>query len=115
MIGKIKDDTPVTDDKNGIEYKLHRYRNVFDENRFSLHIRFKNTNDMLIRIDIHNGTHINPDGTKIGENHMHTYKRIEGVLEKDKIATELPKEINDLSSLFTVLSQFLDYTNTHEV
>lgn len=40
LIGRIKDDTPVVDFKNHIEYKLHRYRHSIDTERFSLHIRF---------------------------------------------------------------------------
>ena len=66
--GRIKDDTPVVDFKNHIEYILHRYRNPIQSSRFSLHIRFKETNDILIRVDINNGAHTNPDGKKIGQN-----------------------------------------------
>jgi hypothetical protein len=113
LIGRIKDDTPVVDFKNHIEYFLHRYRNPFDSKRFSLHIRFQQTNDHLIRIDIHNGTHRNPDGTLIPENHMHVYHFVKG-LRKDVIAIPLPAEIHNITSLFAALEDFLAYTNVTE-
>ncbi|MFC6322625.1 DUF6978 family protein [Companilactobacillus baiquanensis] len=113
IIGRIKDDTPVVDFENHIEYILHRYRNNIDNTRFSLHIRFKETNEQLIRVDINNGTHINPDGEKIHQNHMHIYKYIDG-LRKDSYAHDLPDEINDIESLFSTLVQFLEYSNTED-
>ncbi|WP_347131613.1 DUF6978 family protein [Lactiplantibacillus plantarum] len=111
FIGKIKDDTPVVDFENHIKYLLHRYRHPLDSSRFSLHIRFTDTNDMLIRVDIHNGTHKNPDGTVVGQNHMHIYHSYEG-LRKDVVAIPLPDEIHDITTLFIALDEFLNYTNT---
>ncbi|ANY14370.1 hypothetical protein BCY75_05660 [Latilactobacillus curvatus] len=111
LIGKIKDDTPVIDFKYHIQYKLHRYRNPIDDSRFSLHIRFKDSNEHLIRVDINNGTHLNPDRVKIPQNHMHIY-HYDPDLSKDAVAVPLPDEISDLSSLFSVLTDFLIYTNT---
>lgn len=110
LIGRIKDDTPVVDFQNHVQYQLHRYRNPIDNNRFSLHIRFKDTNDHLIRIDINNGTHRNPNGEIAPQNHMHIY-HLESNLRKDATAIPLPDEISDLTSLFTVLESFLKYTN----
>ena len=112
LIGRIKDDTPVIDFKNHISYQLHRYRHPIDNSRFSLHIRFKDTNEHLIRIDINNGSHLNPDKTRVAQNHMHIYHYDKNEnLRKDAYAYNLPDEINDLSSLFTVLESFLTYTN----
>ncbi|MFC6179984.1 DUF6978 family protein [Lactiplantibacillus daowaiensis] len=111
LIGRIKDDTPVLDFENHIKYILHRYRHPFDASRFSLHIRFTDTNDILIRVDIHNGTHKNPDGTVVGQNHMHIYHNQDG-LRKDASAIPLPDEIHDISTLFIALDEFLNYTNT---
>lgn len=111
LIGKIKDDTPIVDFENHIQYQLHRYRNPIDDSRFSLHIRFKESNDHLIRIDINNGTHRNPDGTKVTQNHMHVY-HYDSDIKKDAIAIPLPETISDLSSLFSVLESFLIHTNT---
>lgn len=113
LIGKIRDETPVVDFSNHIEYKLFRYRSLIQSSRFSLHIRFKETNDILIRVDVNNGTHKNPNGEIISENHMHIYHSHPG-LRKDAYAYPLPNEINDLESLFSVLKQFLEYTNTQD-
>lgn len=111
FIGRIKDDTPVIDFENHIKYTLHRYRHPLDASRFSLHIRFTDTNDMLIRIDIQNGKHKNPDGEIIGQNHMHIYHEQKG-LRKDATAIPLPNEIHNISTLFLALDDFLNYTNT---
>lgn len=113
LIGKIKDDTPVIDFSNKVEYILHRYRNPINIQRFSLHIRFKFTNEILIRIDINNGSHRNPDGKIISENHMHIYRQSEDY-RVDAYAQPLPNSINNVSSLFSVLIEFLEYTNTKE-
>ena len=84
LIGRIKDDTPVIDFKNHISYQLHRYRHPIDNSRFSLHIRFKDTNEHLIRIDINNGSHLNPDKTRVAQNHMHIYHYDENKVD-DKV------------------------------
>lgn len=111
LIGRIKDDTPVIDFKYHVKYILHRYRNPIDASRFSMHIRFTDIDSMLIRIDINNGSHKNPDGTKVPQNHMHIYNA-EGGTRRDSVAVPLPDDIKDVSSLFTVLEEFLEYTNT---
>lgn len=111
IIGKIKDDTPVVDFQNHIKYKLHRYRGSIETNRFSLHIRFQDNNQHLIRICVNNGKHRNPDGSIAPNNHMHIYNTNKNY-SSDSIATPLPDVINDLSSLFIVLRDFLTYTNT---
>lgn len=112
LIGRIKDDTPTVDFTNHIEYYLHRYRNPIDPQRFSLHIRFKATEDHLIRFDINNGTHKNPDMSIVQQNHMHVYHS-NGDLAKDAVAISLPADI-DINSIFTALESFLEYTNTKE-
>ncbi|QED60283.1 hypothetical protein FUT28_10485 [Enterococcus durans] len=112
VIGKIKDDTLVLGMSDGIEYKLHRYRHHLEKERFSIHLRFKETNDHLIRIDINNGSHRNPDGEIISNNHIHIYKDSE--YAKDAFAYPLPTEFTDLESIFSVLEQFLLYTNIQE-
>ncbi|EAC2375068.1 hypothetical protein ABQH09_001809 [Listeria monocytogenes] len=107
--GKIKDDTITLGVYDNIEYKLHRYRHPYDSQRFSIHLRFVNNNEHLIRIDINNGTHINPDNTKVQQNHVHIYKSSD--YPKDAYAYPLPSEFNDLYSIFTALEQFLVYNN----
>lgn len=89
ILGKIKDDTPLIDYENQIEYKFHRYRHPLDSTRFSLHMRFTENNDHLIRLDVNNGTHRNPDGRKIEQNHLHIYNR--KLERKDAFAISLPK------------------------
>ncbi|AEO26672.1 TPA: hypothetical protein MPW84_002755 [Listeria monocytogenes] len=107
--GKIKDDTITLGVYDDIEYKLHRYRHPYDSQRFSIHLRFVNNNEHLIRIDINNGTHRNPDNTIVQQNHIHIYKNSD--YPKDAYAYPLPSEINDLYSIFTALEQFLVYNN----
>lgn len=109
VYGKIKDDTLVLGEYDNIEYKLHRYRHPIDLDRYSIHLRFKSTNEILIRLDINNGSHRNPDGEIIPQNHIHIYKDSE--YPKDAYAYPLPTNFTDLQSIFTALEQFLLYTN----
>lgn len=32
------------------------------------------TNDILVRLDVNSPDHLNPDGTKVGRNHLHIYR-----------------------------------------
>lgn len=112
ILGKIKDDTLVLGVNEGIEYKLHRYRHPLEKERFSIHLRFKETNEHLIRVDVNNGSHRNPDGKIIAKNHIHIYKDSE--YAKDAFAYPLPTDFADLESIFTALEQFLKYTNIQE-
>ncbi|MFV0560270.1 MAG: DUF6978 family protein [Enterococcus sp.] len=113
QFGKIKDDTLVIGTYDNIEYKLHRYRHPIDDERFSIHLRFKSTNDHLIRLDINNGTHRNPDGKTIQQNHIHIYKDSE--FAKDAFAYPLPTNFTDLESIFSALITFLEYTHIKEI
>lgn len=107
--GRLNDDTAVLSVAENIEYKLHRYRHPLENNRFSIHLRFKENNEHLIRLDINNGTHRNPDSTIIPQNHIHIYT--DSDFAKDAIAYPLPTEFTDLESIFSALEQFLSYTN----
>lgn len=108
LIGKIKDDHSLIDSKNKIEYHFHRYRHPLDSARFSMHIRFKETNDHLIRLDINNGTHRNPDGEKIQQNHIHIYNN--KLERKDAYAIKLPDQIKNIESIFSAMHDFFKYT-----
>lgn len=110
--GKIKDDTLVLGVHDNIEYKLHRYRHPYDDKRYSIHLRFKGNNDILVRIDVNNGTHRNPNGEKISSNHMHIYK--DSHYAKDAYAYPLPTTFTDLESIFSALEDFLLYTRIRE-
>lgn len=109
MFGKIKDDSPLIDDVNQIEYKFHRYRHPIESKRFSMHIRFTETNAHLIRLDINNGTHRNPDGTKIEQNHIHIYNR--DLERKDAYAIDLPDDIQNIETILDAMIDFFEYTN----
>lgn len=108
--GKIKRDEQVMGIYDGIEYKLHLYRNPIEERRYSIHLRFTENNHHLIRIDVNNGTHRNPDGIKIVQNHFHLYKFEEG-LRRDAYAYPLDCEADDLISIFTAFEKFLEYNS----
>lgn len=108
--GRIKQTESVLGIHNGIEYKLYLYRNPVQSDRYSIHLRFKENDHHLIRIDVNNGTHKNPDGVKVQQNHFHMYKYEEG-LRRDAYAYPLQTEDSQLISIFTALEHFLEYTN----
>lgn len=63
-------------DDGEVEYFLHIYRGNYDLSRFSFHIRFKDNNVHLVRVDINpSGKHVNPDGSVIADSHIHIYTR----------------------------------------
>lgn len=107
--GRLKDDTLVLGVYDDIEYKLHRYRHPLEKNRFSIHLRFKETNEHLMRLDINNGSHRNPDGVVISQNHLHIYKDSE--FAKDAWAYPLPSDFTDCETIYEALEHFLRYTN----
>lgn len=108
LFGRIKDDSSLRDHKNNIEYIFHRYRHPLENDRFSMHIRFLDNNDILIRLDINNGTHRNPDGEIIQENHIHIYNKKSD--RRDAYAYELPKEIKNINSILDAMIDFFEYT-----
>lgn len=104
LLGKIKRDYRLDDEKYGIDYWFHIYRHPIEVGRFSLHIRFKENHYHLIRLDINNGTHRNPDGTIVVNNHIHIYDiRSE---KRDEYAHSLPSEINNINDLSSALIDF---------
>lgn len=113
LIGKIKDDTDVLGNFDGVEYKLHRYRHPLETDRYSIHLRFSNTNECLIRVDVNNGSHRNPDGTIVPPNHVHIYSTVKNC-RRDAYAFPLPTEFTDLHSIITALNTFLVYNNIKE-
>lgn len=111
--GKIKRDEQVIGNHDGIVYKLHLYRNPIEDKRYSIHLRFTENNHHLIRIDVNNGTHRNPDNVLIKENHFHIYKFEEG-LRRDSYAHPLDCKGDDLFSIFSAFENFLEYTNINK-
>lgn len=113
MTGKIKRDDIVLGIYEGIEYKLHLYRHPLQADRYSIHLRFTENNHHLIRIDINNGSHRNPDGIKIKQNHIHIYKYEEG-LPRDAYAFPLDTDDSNIVSVFDALEYFLKYNNIQQ-
>ena len=105
-LGKINDQFDLLDDTNNIDYKFRRYRHPIDDTRFSISIRLKENNAFLVRLDIQNGTHKNPDGTKIQQNHIHIYDNGGGP-RKDDYARPLPPVFNGhVHSIFAAIEMF---------
>ena len=53
------------------------YFDIDRRGRIELKSKFQNryeTNEVLVRLDINGPQHINPDGSKVGRNHIHIYK-----------------------------------------
>lgn len=108
--GRIKQTEEVLGIHNGIEYKLYLYRNPVQSDRYSIHLRFKENDQHLIRVDVNNGSHRNPDGLKIQQNHFHIYRYEENESRRDAYAYPLESEDSDLMTIFTALENFLEYT-----
>ena len=60
---------------------------------------------VLARLDLGGPPHQNPDGEKLGRNHLHLYR--EGY--DDKYAFPLPEEFKGISDTFGFLDSFMDY------
>lgn len=112
MFGNINITESVIGISDRVEYKLHIFRGKRDRDRFSLHLRFKETHNHLVRIDIGSG-HNNPDGTRIAGSHIHIYTNI--YEKRDHFA--VPLEISDFPNIQTIVDAFeafIVYTNIKE-
>ena len=66
----------------------------------------------LLRLDSNGSRHLNPDGSKVGQTHMHLYK--EG--DSDRWGYELPKNMfTNLDDAATTLREFLKYCNVQYI
>ena len=66
----------------------------------------------LLRLDFNGPSHSNPDGSEVGETHLHIYK--EG--EHDQWAYEPPKDyFSDFNDAANTLREFLEYCNVDNV
>lgn len=66
------------------------------------------SNVPLLRLDFNGPSHSNPDGSKVGGNHLHIYK--EG--EEDRWAYEPPrKSFSEFNNAARILQEFLKYCN----
>jgi hypothetical protein len=101
-------DQLVIDEIDNVKYILHARRGML-ENRFSIHLRFKNNNMHLLRLDI-GTTHRNPDGTRVDEDHVHIYVNSQKHSKHYAIplsASEFP----NVKNFADALTSFLEYTN----
>lgn len=110
MFGKIDVNEAIIDNDD-IEYILGIYRGKYHADRFTIHIRFKETNDHLIRIDVHpNNRHVNPDGTIIVGSHIHIYSSKYD--KKDAIAIPLNDyDFPNIRTIVEVYSEFVKMAN----
>ena len=56
------------------QFKIDIFRGRIDGDRYNFHARYANTNTPILRIDLGEVVHKNPDGNKISGPHMHVYK-----------------------------------------
>lgn len=80
-------------------------------NRFSIHLRFKDSPHHLVRFDINpNNKHTNPDGTVITGSHIHIYSTQHS--KKNRIAIPLKEsDFPNINTINDAVIHFLEYTN----
>lgn len=110
LFGKIDIDEAIIDDDD-LQYILHIYRGQYNPDRFSISLRFQETNNHLARIDIHpTGRHQNPDGSIITEDHIHIYSS--QYEKKDAIAIPLKDyKFPNIDNIVEVYYSFVELTN----
>lgn len=108
-LGKYQKENVVSDTKNNIEYKLKIYRGNLNI-KYSIHIRFIDTNKHLVRLCINGSRHHNNNGTCVSPNHIHIYNFHDNYIE-DK-AYELDKvPFDKKDELATAFDKFLGFLN----
>ncbi|MDR2833696.1 MAG: hypothetical protein LBV67_08280 [Streptococcaceae bacterium] len=111
-VGNLKSNHAVIDEDNDISYILHQYRGRIGD-RYSIHLRFKENNEHLIRVDINPPKHQNPNGEIINENHLHIYSNKYD--KRDAVAIPLsPSEFPNVSEIIKVVTAFMTKTNIVE-
>jgi len=108
--GKLSLTSNLLSQVNDIKFKLDIHRGNKEPGRFSLNLRFSETNDTLVRLDINGGLHQNPDGSHAPTSHIHIYNND---FEKKDIYA-YPVDLEDfpnIQSLYDASVSFLDYTN----
>jgi len=112
--GKIKSRNMLVSDINNINFKLSIHRGNREPERFSLDLRFNDTHDCLVRLDVKGGAHTNPDGTVAPNSHLHIYNNIYN--PKDSFAHPIDlKYFPNISNLYYAADSFLDYTNVKRI
>lgn len=110
LFGTIEINEAVIDDDD-IEYILRIYRGRVKATRFSIHLRFKDNHQHLVRIDIDpSGRHQNPDGTIITSDHIHIYSN--QFDKRDAIAVPLAQaNFPNIQTIVDAFYEFENYTN----
>lgn len=113
LFGRIDVDELIVDNDD-IQYLFHIFRGKRNPERFSIHLRFKETHDILVRVDINpSNKHINPDGKIILGNHIHIYSN--KYPKRDSIAIPLEESnFPNINTISDVFSEFIRYTNIRE-
>lgn len=112
-VNRYKKDTMVIGVVDNIQYILHvfipKYKSI--DERYSIHLRFTDTYEQLIRVDIGSGHH-NPKGYPDCSNvdHVHIYNPDK--LPHDIIAYPLKKfNFPNINNIIEAFDEFLEYTN----
>lgn len=110
LFGTIDINEAIIDDDD-IEYVLGIYRGKYNVQKFTIHLRFKETHDHLIRIDVHpTGRHLNPDGTIITDSHIHIYSN--QYKKHDAIAIPLDEfNFPNVRTIIEVYDEFVKMVN----
>ncbi|MCV5951955.1 DUF6978 family protein [Lactococcus petauri] len=107
-VNPIKSSTEIIDEDNDILYILHIQRGRIGD-RYSIHLRFKDSNIHLARVDINPPKHENPDGTILerGQHHIHIYSSL--YKKRDSMAYALSiEEFPNISNIVDVVSSFIN-------
>lgn len=110
LFGKIDIDEVILDD-DGVKYILHIFRGKRNSNRFSIHLRFKEINDHIVRVNINpSNRHLNPNGDYILGSHIHIYSN--QYSKRDSLAVPLEEsDFPNVNTIVEAVSHFIDYTN----
>lgn len=107
------------DEENTYEFLLDYYTPKHRDDKISIHLREKDTNLNLIRVNIDSKSfHMNSDGGKVTGNRIIVFSSEEFKHKRDGYthtkAFPLPKEFNDTGSLEQVFLDFLMYINVKQ-
>ena len=110
LFGRIDIEELIIDDGD-IEYILSAYQGRLEVKSFSIHLRFKENHEHLIRVDVNpRNRHMNPDGTVVTESHLHFYNN--QFSKKDAVAIPLKDStFPNISTIVDAFAEFINYTN----
>ncbi len=105
LVKKIKSESGIND------YKLSVRYGKIDINKFSINTLHMQTKKVLMRLDITNGTHTNPDGTLIRGSHIHILQdgteKIAYPIDSDKYQKIFPNK-KDRVKLFKAYLELIN-------